>query len=84
MPLGNHIVFTRHSEDMLSERGIRREWVLEALRSPEVIERDPRHTDRWHAFRRIPQRQGRVLRVVYVIDGETFRVITQFLDRARR
>jgi hypothetical protein len=35
------------------------------------------------AFRRIPERDGRVLRVVYVPGDDHVRVITLFLDRGR-
>ncbi|HEX2555520.1 MAG TPA: DUF4258 domain-containing protein [Microvirga sp.] len=78
------VSFGRHALDILAERGIERAWVEHTLRAPEAVENDPRHAGRMRAFRAIPERGGRVLRVVYVSTGDALHVITCFLDRGRR
>ncbi|RXT43581.1 hypothetical protein B6S44_28150 [Bosea sp. Tri-44] len=76
--------YTNHANSMLVERDIRREWVERTILSPDAIETDPKHLDRTRAYKALPERDGRVLRVVYVQSGQTCRVITLFLDRSRR
>jgi Domain of unknown function (DUF4258) len=78
------INFTRHAADMLAERGIERGWVERVLDKPDVTAHDPKHENVFHAFRSIPERQGRVLRVVYSPSATEIRVITAFFDRSRR
>jgi hypothetical protein len=76
--------YTDHANSMLAERDIRREWVEPAILSPDAIEADPKNLDRTRAYKVLPERDGRVLRVVYVQSGQAYRVITLFLDRSRR
>lgn len=76
--------FTKHAELMLAERHIRRDWINRAISVPDAIERDPNRENVFRAFRSIPERNGRILRVVYSQDGDDLRVITAFFDRARR
>ncbi|AMJ62401.1 DUF4258 domain-containing protein [Bosea sp. PAMC 26642] len=76
--------YTFHAEVMLQEREIARAWVEQAILQPDAIEQDPKHADRLRAFRAVPERDGRVLRVVYVRSDTAYRVITLFLDRGRR
>ena len=76
--------YSHHATDMLLERGIEREWVERTVAAPDMIERDPKHPDRTRAYRALPERDGRVLRVVYVRSDAAYRVITLFLDRGRR
>ncbi|MCJ2133434.1 DUF4258 domain-containing protein [Methylobacterium sp. J-026] len=40
-------------------------WVERVLTDPERVEADPDHPGRHRAFARVPERDGRVLRVVY-------------------
>jgi len=58
------ISFTRHAEEMLAERNIERAWVERTIRDPEEVENDER-PGAVRAYRAIPERDGRVLRVVY-------------------
>lgn len=74
------ITYSDHALDMLVERGIDRKWVERTLSEPESVEPDPHHGDRWRAYRTIPERDGRVLRVVYAVMDDDRRVITVFLD----
>ena len=77
-------VYGPHAADMLAERNIDPLWVERTVLGPENIEPDPKHPARTRAFRAIPERDGRVLRVVYERTGDTVRIITVFLDRGRR
>lgn len=77
-------IYSDHAIDMLSERNIERDWVERTILDPNETGPDPRHPDRQRSFRTVPERDGRVLRVVYVPSGATYRVITLFLDRGRR
>ena len=78
------LIFTQHAEDMLHERGIDRAWVEAAVRDPETLEPDPQRPGVFRAYRRIPERGDRVLRVVYTATGDSLRVLTVFFDRKRR
>jgi len=69
---------------MLAERGIDRDWVDLTVNNPDIVEPDAARENVFRAFRSIPERQGRVLRVVYLQSGNETRVITAFFDRARR
>jgi hypothetical protein len=80
----NFLIFTRHAETMLIERGIDRAWVYGTLADPEETEPDPLRENAFHAFRAIPERGGRVLRVVYTRSEDQTTVITAFFDRAKR
>ena len=68
----------------MAERQIEREWVERTIREPETIAPDPNHPDRIRAFPAVPERDGRVLRVVYVPQQGGYRVVTAFLDRGRK
>jgi hypothetical protein len=76
--------YSDHAKEMLVERDIESEWVERTILNPDAIESDPKHLDRVRAYKALPERDGRVLRVVYVELGEAYRVITLFLDRSRR
>lgn len=78
------IVYGSHALDTLTERGIEREWVARRLAESDSVEPDPVHPDRMRTFRALPERDGRVLRVVYVPVPGGARVVTMFLDRGRR
>jgi hypothetical protein len=64
------IAYTKHALTMLAERGIERAWVERTILEPASIEPDPK-PPAMRAFRAVPERDSRVLRVVYVPDGET-------------
>lgn len=68
----------------MSERGLRREWVELTLREPTVCRPDPLRSGRFQAFRRIPEFEGRWLRVVYETEEAGWIVVTAFFDRGMR
>lgn len=76
--------YTQHAIQMLAERNIERDWVERTILQPDATEPDDKHPDRWRAFRGVPERDGRVLRVVYASSCSTYRLITLFLGRGRR
>ena len=80
----HHLIFTLHAELMLAERDIERAWVERAVNEPDTVESDPNRSDIYRAFRAVPERNGRVLRVVYAVSGAQMRIITAFFDRTRR
>ena len=63
----------------MAERQIDRAWV-----EPDTTEPDPKHPDRIRTFWSVPERDGRVLRVVYTAHPDHYRVVTLFLDRGRK
>lgn len=77
-------VYTHHARANLVDRRIEPEWVERTVIAPELTEADPNHAERVRAFRRLPEREGRMLRVVYVRSGQDVRIVTFFLDRGRR
>ncbi|GLS46929.1 DUF4258 domain-containing protein [Methylobacterium brachythecii] len=73
-----------HAVDNLDDRQIQREWVERTVTEPEILEPDKTYPDRLRAFRALPERDGRVLRVVYLPTDDGAHIITMFLDRGRR
>jgi hypothetical protein len=78
------ITYGPHALDILAERGIAEEWVERTIAAPDSIDPDPRHPDRMRAYRAMPERDGRVLRVIYVATSGGAHVVTAFLDRGYR
>ena len=76
--------FTAHAVAMMAERAIERVWVERTVLAPDQTEPDLSHPDTVRAFRTVPERDGRVLRVVYRRTDTHLRIITTFLDRGRR
>lgn len=75
------LVFSAHASDMLEERGIDVEWVRATVAEPERQDVDPKHPDRVRLYRRIPEHEGRWLRVVCVEAANEVRIVTAFFDR---
>lgn len=62
------IILTAHAALMMSERDIALDWVQQTLAEPDS--REPDVSDGvTRAFRAIPEREHRVLRVAYAQDG---------------
>jgi hypothetical protein len=75
---------TQHAEDVLDERQIPSEWVVRAVRNPSLVCPDEEDAELLHALAAVPEREGRVLRVVYNQGADGLRIVTAFLDRSMR
>ncbi|MFM2042212.1 MAG: hypothetical protein RLY86_788 [Pseudomonadota bacterium] len=73
---------TAHAREAMEERGIAWDWVLRVFSAPDWTEPDPSDPSIRLFFGTVPERGGRVLRVVY--NPASHRVVTVFLDRTRR
>jgi hypothetical protein len=73
-----------HAATAIAERAIEVSWVERVLAMPERIELDEADRSLTHATARIPEREGRVLRVVYNASVDPIRVVTVFFDRRER
>ena len=78
------ITYGPHALDILAERGVTQEWVERIITAPDSTDPDPKHPDRIRAYRAMPERDGRVLREIYVPTTGGARVVTAFFDRAYR
>ncbi len=65
-----------HAAAVIKERGIRLEWINRVLISPEKTEPDAYDPALQHALAHIPEHGNRVLRVVYNVTVEPWRIIT--------
>ncbi|NJL07675.1 MAG: DUF4258 domain-containing protein [Methylacidiphilales bacterium] len=78
------MVYARHAEDVLREREVDPAWVEHTLAAPDQDEPDSDDPTLRRAFKAIPERDGRVLRVVYGRTDDTREVIIVFFERGRR
>lgn len=78
------VVLTRHAEQKLDERSLKREWVERTAREPLWIEPEPRDKSAERRFASIAEFGGRILRVVCVETEDAIRVITALFDRDAR
>ena len=76
--------FSAHMQVVLHERGLDVAWVERVLTAPEWVEPDPNDPALIRAFASVPERGGRILRVVYRDEGTTTFVVTAFFDRGAR
>jgi len=75
---------TDHAAAVIEEREIETAWVVRALLNPERREPDRFDPELTHALRRIAERDGRVLRVVYNAVVDPPRIVTVYFDRRQR
>ena len=76
--------YTRHAVHAMDERMIPREWVESAVAEPALRTSDPTDPEVERFFRRIPERDGRVLRVAVNTRVAPWRVVSVFFDRSMR
>jgi Domain of unknown function (DUF4258) len=76
--------FTLHAETVISERQLDRAWIELTVREPEWREMDPSGPPTERRYRRIPQRDDRIMRVICLETATDIRIITAFLDRKAR
>jgi hypothetical protein len=84
MAMAKTFLFTKHALVAMSERQIEREWVVQTVTSPQWQEPDPGDPEVSRAFRAVPERGGRYLRVAYVETATEIRILSAFLDRRAR
>jgi hypothetical protein len=75
---------TAHAAKVIAERGIPMAWIARVLAHPEKTEPDRDDPAIRHALARIPEHEGRVLRVVYNETTEPWLIVTAYLDRTQR
>jgi Domain of unknown function (DUF4258) len=78
------IRLTKHAQEAIGVRSIAFSWIDEAVRSPDLVEADPRHPERTRSYKAIAEYGGRVLRVVHRAEGDDIVVITVHFDRGAR
>jgi len=74
-------ILTAHARQMCFERAIKPEWIRLVLSGPAATQPDQRDPSLTNKLRRIPENEGRVLRVVIDPAANPPRVITLFFDR---
>ena len=75
---------TQHARDVLAERHIPVEWLERALREPELKQPDPADATLERRYRKIPEHQNRVLRVVVNTTVVAERVVSVCFDRTMK
>lgn len=74
---------TAHARAVMTARGIDPLWVEQTLQQPEKIEDDRADATLRHAVRRIAERGGRALLVVYDPTADPWRIVTVYFDRRK-
>lgn len=77
-------VLTAHAETVIFSRSISREWISRVLNNPQRIEQDKSDPELRHALGCVPERENRVLRVVYNDAVHPRRVVTAYFDRSQK
>ncbi len=72
-----------HAARRAAERGIAPAWIEATIQAPDWTTPDPDPT-LTRSYRVIPERGGRILRVVHRPAGADILVVTAFLDRSAR
>jgi len=75
---------TGHAADVIGEREIDITWVIRVLAQPEQTLTDRSDPALRHALGQVPERDGRVLRVVYNALVDPPRIVTAYFDRGQR
>jgi len=77
-------VLTDHAVVVLRERDISIDWVRRVLEQPRLRLPDEEDPDLVHALGPIPERENRVLKVVYNPNRDPWLIVTAYFDRAWR
>ncbi len=78
------IALTDHAKVAMAERALDLAWIDRTAREPEWTEPEPADPTLERRFRAVPERDGRILRVVCGEDDDTITIVTAFLDRRAR
>ena len=84
MTASKPIYYPAHALTAMRERELEASWIERTVYGPDWVQADPNHAEIERRFRIIPERDGRVLRVVVVETPEEIRIVTAFLDRRAR
>ena len=71
-----------HAAAVIAERKIELDWIERVLSNPEHTEPGKHDPGLVHAYARIAERGGRMLRVVYNAQNDPPRIVTAYFDRA--
>jgi len=82
--VSKRIVLSNHARTAMTERGLDLAWIERTAREPEWTEPEPADPALERRFRAVPERDGRILRVVCGEDDATITIVTAFLDRRAR
>ena len=80
----NTLNYTRHAVHAMEQRMIAIEWVESTVEEPDLRTADLNDPEVERFFRRIPERDGRVLRVAVNTHVAPWRVVSVFFDRSMR
>jgi hypothetical protein len=75
---------TQHARDVLAERHIPMEWLERVMREPELKQPDPADAALERRYRKIPEHENRVLRVVVNTTVAPERVVSVYFDRTMK
>lgn len=84
MASSEDLEFTAHARFAMVERSIPTEWVVRLVSEPELRISDPNDVDVERFFGRVPEREGRVLRVAVNTQVTPWRIVSVFFDRRMR
>lgn len=76
--------YTAHALHAIAERSIHLEWVVRAISEPDLRTDDPEDAEVERFFKRISERDNRVLRVAVNTSVSPWRVVSVFFDRGMR
>ncbi|MCZ7583015.1 MAG: DUF4258 domain-containing protein [Deltaproteobacteria bacterium] len=72
---------TEHARHMVAERQLDLSWIRTTIENPVKTEDDKEDSELRHALCEIPERGGRILRVVYNDRTRPWRIVTAYFDR---
>jgi hypothetical protein len=72
---------SQHATQVMNERGIAEHWVVATINDPELRLPDPNDPEVERFYRRIPENENRVLRVVVNTNLAPWRIVSLFFDR---
>ena len=75
------LILTQHARDNMALYSLDPAWIEATIARPQHVDRDPDDAALIRAWRRIPERGGRALRVVYRPAAADMVVVTAFFDR---
>jgi Domain of unknown function (DUF4258) len=78
------LILTTHAQQKVARFRLDVAWIEAAIANPQHTDRDPDDASLTRAWRRIPERGGRALRVVFRPAGADIVVVTAFFDRGTR